>query len=65
MQNWQANTLSITVATDDAHAAKRTFTNVTAEIKPEQIQALGNFVAQLAAAPFTTAVLKTTHDFSF
>jgi len=63
MQTWQASTLSVTVATDDPHAAKRTFNNIVAEVNDTQITALGAVVSQLANAPFTTAVLKTTTNF--
>ena len=63
MQTWQASTLSVTVTTDDPHAAKRTFNNIVAEVNDTQITALGTVVSQLANAPFTTAVLKTTTNF--
>ena len=64
MQNWQASTLAITVATEDHHAAKRTFNDVTENVTAAQITALGDFVAQITNAPFTAAVLKTTSHFT-
>ncbi|WP_137626366.1 hypothetical protein [Lactiplantibacillus pingfangensis] len=64
MQNWRASTLSIVVATEDRHAAKRTFNNVAETVTEAQITALGGFVAQIADAPFTAAILKTTDHFT-
>lgn len=64
MQTWQASTLSIVVATEDRHAAKRTFNNIAETVTTAQITALGGFVAQIADAPFTAAVLKTTSHFT-